>query len=710
MTIRVLAFTCAALIAGAGNLHAQPADQTPAGSGLPVSILSRLDMTLASLELADGDEPAERTEHSQTFDWAAQGRACEGCPPRSVGRAVFQSTMINVFYGLANLLRGHDTAKVTPEAWWTNMKQGWVWDLNDFPVNQIGHPYQGNNYFTAGRANGLSFYESSAVAAFGSATWEYFGETNSASLNDFINTTLGGIALGEMFHRTAWLVRDTRATGRGRMWREIAATAFDPVGGYNNFTRGDGGRVYDKPADMVPSGLGAVASLGALWRGQENGSVSGAEGQAFLEVDLLYGDTRSGSTRTPYDAFGVRLRFGGGSSFSEARVRGRLLGEPLSSEKLHFSVIQTYDYQNNDAYATGSQSFDAALGFTQPLSERFGLWVLGWGGLTILGAVDSLPPGVDDVPDPEEGGDDSHSANAGPRFYDYGPGGNFGVTTQLTHDKRIIAGFFYEGRHIYSLDGVRANHFLQRARLDLMLPVRGAFGFGTSMEYFNRHTFYQDATNSERDVPLPAGQGIPHMDTLMRSLFALVVVLALAPAEAAAQAASTPPPLPSRLWITVGAASATLRGDCQTCETDYPYRHDGSVLGNAGYRVNHRMDVGLEVFWVPMGTAQGTIRTTHFDAVAQFRPWASQGFFMKGGAGMAYVRNWVDTISTDSINSKALSVVIGAGWEFKPLQRFGFQVFGSQHVAAMGDLVTADGDIPDVVGNFWSVGAAIVIR
>ena len=406
MTTRVLALTCAALIAGAGIFRAQPADQAPADPDLPVSMLSRLDVTLASLELADGDEPAERTGSSAgqtTFDWAAQGRACEGCPPRSVGRAVFQSTMINVFYGLANLLRGHDTAKITPESWWTQHEAGVGLGPQRLPRQPDRSPVSREQLFHRGRANGLSFYESSAVAAFGSATWEYFGETNSASLNDFINTTLGGIALGEMFHRTAWLVRDTRATGRGRMWSEIAATAFDPVGGYNNFTRGDGGRVYDKPADMVPSGLGAVASLGALWRGQQNGSVSGASGQAFLEMDLLYGDTRSGRTRTPYDAFGVRLRFGGGSSFSEARVRGRLLGEPLSSEKLHFSVIQTYDYQNNDAYATGSQSFDAALGFTQPLSRRCGFWVLGWGGLTILGAVDSLPPGVDEVPDPEEG-------------------------------------------------------------------------------------------------------------------------------------------------------------------------------------------------------------------------------------------------------------------------------------------------------------------
>ena len=46
---------------------------------------------------------------------------------------------------------------------------GLVWDLDDFLVNQIGHPYQGNNYFNAGRANGLSFWESAGLTAFGSA-------------------------------------------------------------------------------------------------------------------------------------------------------------------------------------------------------------------------------------------------------------------------------------------------------------------------------------------------------------------------------------------------------------------------------------------------------------------------------------------------------------------------------------------------------------
>jgi hypothetical protein len=98
------------------------------------------------------------------------------------------------------------------------------------------------------------------------------------------------------------------------------------------------------------------------------------------------------------------------------------------------------------------------------------------------------------------------------------------------------------------------------------------------------------------------------------------------------------------------------------------------------------------------------------DAVAQYRLWASQGFFLKGGAGMAFVRNWVDAVGPSSINQKALSVVIGAGWAFRPAARVGVQIFGSQHAGAIGDLQTAGGDVPDVMGNFWSFGAGLVIR
>jgi hypothetical protein len=450
--------------------------------------------------LAQGSAaPAQDGQAAASFK--NEGRACEGCPRRRVGMSLLQTTGINVLYELGNLARGQVTARITPKTWWTNMQQGMVWDLDDFAVNQIGHPYQGNNYFTAGRANGLSFYESAAVTAFGSATWEFFGETNHASLNDFINTTLGGIALGEVFHRTGWLIRNTQATGKRRLWSEIGATALDPITGANRFASGDASRVTDKPSEFVPSSLSGVAAAGVLWRGTQESAFTAA-GDPFLEVDAYYGDTNVGESRTPYDAFWMRMRFGGGSAVSEARLRGRLYGRPIGKGPLQFSVIQTYNYNNNDAYSTGSQAIDAGLGFSHPLSRRMNFWILGWGGLTVLGAVDSLPLGVDEKPEdtPPTAG---QGVSEGPRYYDYGPGSDFGTLGRLTRDGREFLLFFYLGRQIYSLDGVRANHFLQQARVDLILPLRGRLGVGASVEYFDRRSYYQDADNTIRTYHYP---------------------------------------------------------------------------------------------------------------------------------------------------------------------------------------------------------------
>ena len=429
---------------------------------------------------------------------------CDGCPRRSVGKAFLQNLIINAFYETANLVRGQDTAKITPKTWWANMKQGWVWDLDDFKVNQIGHPYQGNNYFNAGRANGLSFWESAGMTAFGSATWEYFGETNHASLNDLINTTLGGIALGEMFHRTAWLVRDTHATGRTRLLKEIAATAIDPITGVNRFLSDDSSRVTDKPADMVPTRLTGLTSAGVLFQGSQTRAFD-ADGDPFLEVDVLYGEPSKGRSRQAYDAFAVRMRFGGGGAFSEARVRGRLLGQPLKNGRFQLNVLQDYDFAENKAYSFGAQSFELNLGYTGKLSSRQSVWVGGWAGLTALGAVDSLPLGVSEPPPEEEPAGESagQGVETGPRFYDSGPGGLFGGGVSFARDGRPFAVVTYDGRHLYTLDGVRANDLLQRARVDLLAPLHRALGLGVSGEYFDRRTFYQDAERTKKTFHFP---------------------------------------------------------------------------------------------------------------------------------------------------------------------------------------------------------------
>jgi hypothetical protein len=482
---------------------AQPMQQDEGGTDAPPAESVISPRTVASALAQLEREAALQTTAPQTA-WAAEGRACPGCPKRSVAKALIQTTVINGLYELANLARGQVTAEITPETWWENMQQGWVWDLDDFTVNQVGHPYQGSNYFDAGRANGLSFYESAAVAAFGSSTWEYFGETNHPSINDFINTTLGGIALGEMLHRTAWLVRSPRTTGMKRFWNEFGAMAIDPVTGLNRIVLShEGLRPYEKPPDMMPSSMSAVVAAGGLWRGTQTSAFE-SNGEMFLEADAIYGNPDEGRSRTPYDAFAVRGRFGGGSSFSEARVRGRLMAQPFAGGKGRFSVLQSYDYQKNDAYATGSQSIEATVGTTKRFGDRTSLYLLGWGGLTVLAAIDSLPLGVEEVPVEEEEpeSDAGQGVSEGPRFYDYGPGTTFGFTGRLSRG-HLLAVFFYEGRHVYSLDGVRANHLLQRMRADLVVPVFGPWGIGVAGEYFDRRTYFQDVDQTKKSYHYP---------------------------------------------------------------------------------------------------------------------------------------------------------------------------------------------------------------
>jgi Domain of unknown function (DUF3943) len=478
--IAVAFLTFLVILGSAGSLGAQTALPTP---------------------LADAANAGFQAPTAST--WASQGRACDGCPPRRLGHAFLQTTYLNVAYELANLIRGQVTARITPVTWWANMQQGWVWDLDDFVVNQIGHPYQGNNYFNSGRANGLSYWESAGLTAFGSGTWEYFGETNHASLNDLINTTLGGMALGEMFHRTAWLLRDTQAQGRSRLWKEIAATAIDPVTGGNRFVTGDASYISDKPAELTPSALEAVSSAGALWRGSNTDPFQ-SSGEPFLEFNALYGDPSSGHSRTPYDAFRVLLRFGGGGPISEARVRGRLLGQPLRGG-FQLNVTQDYDFNQNDAYKFGAQSFEMSVDYTAKLSTNTVVRTSGWGGLTALGAVDSLPVtgAVPEPPPGESGSDAGQGVSEGPRYYDYGPGGNFGGSALFTHNQRPFAAIYYASHQLYTLDGVRANHLLQQARVDVVAPLRGALGFGVSGEYFDRRTYYQDQARTIKKFHYP---------------------------------------------------------------------------------------------------------------------------------------------------------------------------------------------------------------
>jgi hypothetical protein len=102
------------------------------------------------------------------------------------------------------------------------------------------------------------------------------------------------------------------------------------------------------------------------------------------------------------------------------------------------------------------------------------------------------------VPEEEEESGAGQGVSEGPRYYDYGPGSNFSLSAILLRNDSPFAMALYEGRQIYSLDGLRANHFLQHARLDLRVPLHGPIGLGACGEYFSRHTYYQDEARTEK--------------------------------------------------------------------------------------------------------------------------------------------------------------------------------------------------------------------
>jgi hypothetical protein len=249
----------------------------------------------------------------------------------------------------------------------TNL-QGFDWDDNQFSNNQIAHPYHGSLYFNAARSNGFGYWEAWPFAFLGSWTWEYFGETYRPAYNDWLNTSLGGIALGEMLYRASWMVLDNTATGSSRTWKEVGAALLNPVQGFTRLVTGDWGKVGPNPADRLPSRLTGRFSAGARWVGDRG--LDQTEGQGFLELGMIYGDPFDPAIRKPFDAFDLYLQLSSNNvkPMSRLQTKGILAaGDLHRSDKSALVVggFHHFDYMNTAAgtdsigFEYGGQAFGA---------------------------------------------------------------------------------------------------------------------------------------------------------------------------------------------------------------------------------------------------------------------------------------------------------------------------------------------------------------
>ena len=134
----------------------------------------------------------------------------------------------NVFvWGWDRYVLVKDYARITPETWKRNIREGWEWDHNHWAINFYGHPYQGSMYYATARAGGYGFYPSLAFAGLGSFTWEMFAETEYPAPNDLITTTVGGSIYGEVLYRLSRIAYNNEDVP---WYRKLVAFILEPAG------------------------------------------------------------------------------------------------------------------------------------------------------------------------------------------------------------------------------------------------------------------------------------------------------------------------------------------------------------------------------------------------------------------------------------------------------------------------------------------------
>jgi len=214
------------------------------------------------------------------------------------GYASLNMVTSNVFLNLSSRMADAGFAGMTFQDMWKNLSTNrWIWEDGDrFLVNQFGHPYHGSTYFASARINGFNFYESIIFAPLGSLVWEVLLEPE-PSVNDFITTTVGGIAVGEMLHRLFLEVDSSPSVGA-----KIGGFFVSPFSSFN--------KIYNRPARATGGGNIYSASVKsgiektfAFFPGHEKQADSWKYPGVYVNIDVTYGNPFIQQSKTPYEHF-----------------------------------------------------------------------------------------------------------------------------------------------------------------------------------------------------------------------------------------------------------------------------------------------------------------------------------------------------------------------------------------------------------------------
>jgi hypothetical protein len=368
-------------------------------------------------------------------------------------------------------------SNVGTRAWLNNLRDGFVWDDDAFLDNQLAHPYHGSLYHNAARGSGYGFWASTPFVVAGSLGWELLSENIQPSLNDLINTTLGGIALGEVTFRLSSLLASSPRSGGGMgLGRGAGAFLLSPMGRTQALLNGKGrDAAISSQARMQTSTTWISVGRRREVIGVGDGA---AEPQSFVRLRFDYGSPFARGALRPYDAFDFSLEFSPQETgvITHAAVSGLLARRTLhrsARSEMHLGLFQNFDYEQMPGFKASSQSVSGALLFRRQTAR---------GAHLVLGAHLEVVP---------LGAVLSDHNRYRHRDYDYGPGlaGRFTGSLQsrgrdlLRVDTRVL--------WVHSVYGADADHFATTAQVSAMLPVMRMLGVGADVGLAFRRSVYQ---------------------------------------------------------------------------------------------------------------------------------------------------------------------------------------------------------------------------
>ncbi|RYY36207.1 MAG: DUF3943 domain-containing protein [Sphingobacteriaceae bacterium] len=381
-----------------------------------------------------------------------------------------------------------DWAKITWKTTKNNINPAhWQFDNDPFTTNQFGHPYHGSLFFNSFRSNGYSFYESAAATAVGSYLWETFAETQAPSPNDFVNTTFGGIVLGEMTHRISNKIINNERTGFKRQVSEVIAFIINPTNGLNRIMDGKWGKYGRNTIEHDSTKISAEFDIGLrqFGTGDVNLLKEGKFGW-FARAKFLYG-TRYEDYKTPFSNIYIAGEFGQDDStyLNTINVYGSLTGwEVKSTEKLQSLAIisANYDFIRNEAFFYGGQSVRFNLFSDYKLSNKIRMSSIFGAGPVLLAAVPS-------------------NYMYRERNYAYGSGATVAAGGSISISDKFFYSLDYRGAWIRTINGYDSYYFLHTLTSEFRYALNKTLSIAAEPGYFNLYGHYKYLNDVQRHYP-----------------------------------------------------------------------------------------------------------------------------------------------------------------------------------------------------------------